>query len=153
MGFWYKSSGLIERIIPEEENDKIIRWLFIFNKSKIKSDKIKEIKVSYAFSLPGMFPIKDGKLYMDEVPCGNYKFNSSLKVAHKIRKIVYIIALEEGIKTMQHPKFSIKSESVSCPDKFITCADKSDIFYKRFVAVVRNPVIGSSIQVSWDVEH
>jgi len=80
-----------------------------------------------------MFPIRDGKYFNDESPTDDYKFSSSLKVAHKIKILVYIISLEDGIKIIKHPIFNMYPVCENGRSKIIRSLDKSDLFYKRFL--------------------
>lgn len=97
--------------------------------------------------------ILDGNLNIDELPDPDYHFKSSLKVDHKIRRLFYIISMEEGIELSQYPSFKLIPEGQGGKEKELICFDNSDLFYRRFLVVLKSPVIGSKVKANWMVRR
>ena len=151
MGFWYEPTDLIKDVLPVVNTKKELEWKFLFDKNKIKHEKMRKINISYSVSLPGMFPIQGGYFNPDLSPTRDYIFSSSISVRHKIKSLIYILALEKDIRVAEHPAFKIFpcGEDHAC--KSVDFEDKSDIFYSRYVAQIKKPLVGSKIQVSWKI--
>lgn len=153
MGMWYDGSGFVKRPRQITCTDKLLEWKFIFDKNKIKHNATRDFELSYAISIPGMFPIKAGRFWSEQAPLDNYNYTSSLEVKHKIRKLVYIISLDAEIEIEKHPIFTLIPASECVNSKTLKCEDDSDLFYNRFKTIQRNPCLRSKIKVNWKVAH
>lgn len=103
-GFWCKCinnknliSSVEERYWTDDDDDsdnttrldkKALKWILKMNPSSIEIGK--PYKIVYIFSIPGMFPINNGKFSEDEasIKGTNGKFKSQFAVKHKINKFI-----------------------------------------------------------------
>ena len=109
--------------ISLKNNDKVFRWVFRFNYSRICPNR--KYKVIYVMSIPGMYPIKDGKLdinaindeqLLNDLESGN---STSIRINNPIRNFYYTISFESDILLEREPKCILKhidqQESVTHP--------------------------------------
>lgn len=161
MGFWCdadgdKSNNLIRRITQvESNNNKVLKWDFEIDKRVLKSKKKKIFYLTYALSIPGMFPVQDGYLDTENLPEEDYSFCSSLQVKTRIRELKYIFSLEKGIELITPPIFN----ETCCKKKFndrdrnktLRLEYKNEIFYDKYSVTVMNPKYQNSISVLWGI--
>lgn len=169
LGFWFNSD---DNIITEAceyyysdtdpakedkslKNDpKILRWRFKINSGKIKKDKSYNIK--YAISVPGMFPIEDGKFDTNNNPFDVYdEFSSSLTVTHAMKKIVYTISLEKGIEIADNLECQLLDHEKNGTETKELVEGKmlDELFYDKYIYTIENPNINSSIEIKWNIRH
>lgn len=100
-----------EDIVLKNDN-KVLRWVFNFNYSRINPHK--KYKVVYVMSIPGMYPINDGKIdlstindenLLNDLEQGN---NTSIRITNPIRNFYYTISFEDGILLEREPKCLLK---------------------------------------------
>jgi len=163
MGFWYdadtdKSINLIKKAIQtDNNNEKILNWNFEIDKRVIKSKKNKIFYLTYALSIPGMFPIEDGKFDKTNAPTGNYQFCTSLEVETRVKKLKYILSFEKGIEVTDVPVFieTCCKKNFNDKDKPKTLRLKyiNEMFYDKYEVTVPRPKFQNTISVVWDIKR
>lgn len=172
-GFWvYSEDNIIssvnekywsdteEGIEPEDivlkKDNKVLRWIFNFNYSKIKPNK--KYKVVYVMSIPCMYPIENGKLCIDSINDkqllsdlgqGN---STSMKISNPIRNFRYTISFENGILLEREPecKKLVRHEG-NQPHPKLSYA--YNVIYKKYTCCIKKPTIGSIIKINWQFKE
>lgn len=171
MGFWYsKDAGLIDDVqefywnddpsieredAKSKENPREIRFKFKINNGVAVNRKNGTIE--YAFSIPGMFPIKDGYFDTDSCPkaINDYLFNSGIRMDYIVEKMKYVVAFENGIEFTDDPNFKVLA-NVPNGNPYKTDIERmqvSDLFYKRFYAETTKPSLKSRIVCNWGIRQ
>lgn len=173
-GFWYCSddniiSSVKEKYWTDEDdeddkenislknNDKVFRWVFRFNYSRICPNR--KYKVIYVMSIPGMYPIKDGKLdinaindeqLLNDLESGN---STSIRINNPIRNFYYTISFESDILLEREPKCILKhidqQESVTHPK----LKHEYNTIYHKYTCNITKPKIGSIIKINWQFKE
>lgn len=172
-GLWYRSENNIVAGIEEKywtndicnehanykKNDKEIRWVMKFNYNNIEYGK--PYKIEYVMSIPDMFPLVDGKISEEEINDMDYFINngnmlsSSLKITHKVEKMLFTVSFDHGI--------NVKPDPVCKYDENGKAQDESDgddprfkvddgILYRKYLCKIKKPKLNSSIFFRWTVE-
>ncbi len=161
--FWYESeSGIISGVeeyydddFTHEEMQKIAerRLLgvrFFVNKNKLESKR--KYRIIYGYSVPKLFPIKDGKHDESEYDKDIYKYTSSMAVKRMAKKLRLSVYLEDGICIKDAPRGkAIKvSDSQNIPPDI--CQVRDNILYSKYLYEVKRPEKYNSIQIKWKLE-
>lgn len=173
-GFWYYSDDNIISSVKEkywtdedDENDaenitlknnnKVFRWEFRFNYSRIQPHK--KYKIVYVMSIPGMFPIKDGKLDIDSIndeqllndlESGN---STSLRIKNPIRNFYYTISFESDILLERDPKCMLKSINQQEDVVHPKLEHSYNTIYHKYTCKITKPKIGSLIKINWQFKE
>jgi hypothetical protein len=165
-GFWYTSDGDIITDVEEFYNEENARRTsdekFISIKISIDTTKLKAgqtYNLSYAFSVPGLFPIHNGRFDMDSQDRKTYNnFISSITTDHIGHHLRFSVYFEDGIVIKEKPlghaistKPSKKKNFVK--DKKYNCIYKNNIFYKKYHFEVENPQEYEYIYMGWNVKN
>lgn len=161
-GFWiYKpKNSIIASVIekywadndPDEEdhiskeNPKELRWVFTVNKSIVRNKK--DHKISYAISVPGLYPLEKGEFNADiaNEPQSSGKASSSIHVEHYIKKITYIVSFENGVKLETEPEcytYDGKKHPV-CDFEL-----EEGVFYNKYIFRIEKPSYGTNVVIKW----
>lgn len=128
-------------------NNKELRWVFEINRSKIKDNR--KHKISYAISVPGLYPIDKG-MFISELanePESNGKASTSIHVEHYINKISYILSFEDGIKLNKEPEcFTVNGQKIPIYDFYV----EEGVFYTKYIFTISKPSYGTSIIIKWE---
>ncbi len=173
-GFWFYSDDNIISSVKEkywtdedDENDaenitlknnnKILRWIFDFNYSRIYPNK--KYKVIYVMSIPGMYPIKNGKLDItsinDEQLLNNLESGSStsIRITNPIRNFHYTISFESDILLEREPQCLLKhinqQENITHPK----LKHEYNTIYNKYTCNITKPKIGSIIKINWQFKE
>lgn len=153
-GFWYQSTADIiqlDKILSDGDYYK--RWTFKVDPTRIELIKNNTIELSYAISVPGLFPVKDGYYDQGEAQCED-PFKSELCIKNQINRITYVISFDKEVNIKNHivdativiPKVNdentVQLQSLQCKD---------DLFYYRFFFTKRFPKFQSDFSMKWDV--
>lgn len=167
MGFWYSSdtniiSGVNEYYWQDDPSksgeDKVSKsnpreMKFNFSINNGAHDVKKQHTLRYAFSIPGMFPIKDGFFDTDSAPFEEYKFTSGIRMDYVVKKLKYTISFEKGIELLHAPEFRIiERANGKNIDDGISRTESTDVFYRRFSAETNKPNLNSRIKCNWSVK-
>lgn len=173
-GFWYYSddniiSSVKEKYWTDEDdendaenialknNDKIFRWEFKFNYSRICPNK--KYKVIYVMSIPGMYPIKDGKLDIDSIndeqllnnlESGN---STSIRIKNPIRNFYYTISFESDILLDREPKCMLKHIGQQNDLTHPKLKYEYNTIYNKYTCNITKPKIGSIIKINWQFKE
>ncbi len=173
-GFWFYSDDNIISSIKEnywtdeddendnenislKNNDKVLRWFFKFNYSRIYPNK--KYKVVYVMSIPGMYPVKDGKLdissindeqLLSDLEVGN---STSIRITNPIRNFYYTISFESDILLEREPKCLLKilnqEENLTHPK----LKHEYNTIYNKYTCNITKPKIGSIIKINWQFKE
>lgn len=170
-GFWYYSDDNIISSVKEKywtdendaenialkNNDKIFRWEFKFNYSRICPNK--KYKVIYVMSIPGMYPIKDGKLDIDSIndeqllnnlESGN---STSIRIKNPIRNFYYTISFESDILLDREPKCMLKHIGQQNDLTHPKLKYEYNTIYNKYTCNITKPKIGSIIKINWQFKE
>lgn len=164
-GFWYKSENDIITSIEENYDDaallqsardnidkrKMLGVRFIVDKNKLKPKH--RYRFIYGYSVPGLFPIRDGKHDTNEYSRKTYgKYVSSMSVKHMSKKMRFAIYLENGIQLKEAPSgHAIKvSNNQQTPSDI--CDVRDNILYTKYLYEVKRPEKYSAIQIQWNLK-
>lgn len=173
-GFWFYSDDNIISSIKEnywtdeddendnenislKNNDKVLRWFFKFNYSRIYPNK--KYKVVYVMSIPGMYPVKDGKLdissindeqLLSDLEVGN---STGIRITNPIRNFYYTISFESDILLEREPKCLLKilnqEENLTHPK----LKHEYNTIYNKYTCNITKPKIGSIIKINWQFKE
>lgn len=164
-GFWYISDNdIITDVTEYYEDDDIKRTnddKFISIKLQFDTAKLQKVKVfdfSYGFSIPGLFPIKDGRFDLDEQDRNVYvKFSSHVSTSHIGHHLRFSVYFEDGIEFKEKPKGHVElSSAVKTKKKkrsTYVCEFKDNIFYKKYHFEVPNPEDYRDIYIEWNTKN
>ena len=140
-----------------KNNDKVFRWEFRFNYSRICPNK--KYKIIYVMSIPGMYPIKDGKLdknsindeqLLNDLESGN---STSIRIKNPIRNFYYTISFESDILLERDPKCMLKhinqQENLTHPK----LKHEYNTIYHKYTCNITKPKIGSIIKINWQFKE
>ena len=130
-----------------KNNPKELRWVFEINRSKVKEKAIH--KISYAISIPGLYPLEKGKFNSSiaNEPEKNGKAASSIHVEHYIKEITYIISFATGINLKSEPEcFTMNGTKVPITDLRI----EEGVFYNKYIFKINKPSYGTNIVIKWE---
>lgn len=173
-GFWYYSddniiSSVKEKYWTEEDddndseniilknNDKIFRWEFRFNYSRICPHR--KYKVIYVMSIPGMYPIKESKLditsindeqLLSDLEVGN---STSIRITNPIRNFYYTISFESDIILERNPKCMLKEMNQQDNLTHPKLKHEYNTIYHRYTCNITKPKIGSIIKINWQFKE
>lgn len=166
-GFWMKSEDNIISYAKEQywcdtdssyedtnlkKDNKELRWIFHFNYSRIQNKR--KYHVVYVMSIPGMFPITNGKLDLQSANDYNIIENteigncSSMKIRNMINEFKYTVSFENGIEVDSPPE----CDEFTVSDKKIKQKLELDdnILYNKYTCYIKKPSIGSRIKIKWN---
>lgn len=173
-GFWYYSddniiSSVKERYWTDEDdendtenialknNDKVLRWEFEFNYSRICPNR--KYKVIYVMSIPAMYPIKEGRLdrnsindeqLLSDLESGN---STSIRINNPIRNFYYTVSFESGILLAREPRCMFKhinqQEDLTHP----RLKHEYNVLYNKYTCNITKPKIGSIIKINWQFKE
>lgn len=170
-GFWYSSTiidgkPVVESIIEKywdnnnlneidyesKINPRIMKWVFNINKNLLKLNDCFTIK--YSISVPGLFPLENGKFDKKTCPLGyDSNMSSSENVQHYIKKFKYVISFEKGVSFIETPKCKI-IRNILNSDRYIENIigkSKNDNYYDRYIFEINKPKFFDNIEVDWKI--
>jgi hypothetical protein len=148
-GFWHDNTDAVE--ISNYRRYKLHRelsWDFKVDTTQLQSNKI---HLCYAFSLPKMYPIKNGIWDEQNAPLDTTNvLSTSLQVEHAIKDFTYKLSLDKNISLILKPKLSIIPGGSKAPTKEKNVNPvESDIFFNKYSFNVPGPERLSKIQFSF----
>lgn len=171
-GFWYISDNSIvtdvEEYYAESDKSKATDDKFISIKMSIDTTKLEPghtYNLSYAFSIPGLYPLLDGRFDTADQShdlYGNFKsYISTNHIGHHLR---YALYLENGIDIKVKPQGHVIRSKILPQKKkkkkkgknnanSYNCEFKDNIFYTKYWFEVENPQEYESIYMSWDIKN
>ena len=161
--FWYESESDIISGVEEYSDDdftheeiekiaqrKLLGVRFFINKNKLESKR--KYRIIYGYSVPKLFPIKNGKHDTSEYDKKTYKYISSMSVKRMAKKLRLSIYLEDGICIEEAPRGNaIKvSDNQNVPSDI--CQVRDNILYSKYLYEVKRPEKYNSIQIKWKLK-
>lgn len=137
-----------------KSNPQELKFKLLLDESKLKRNKI--YKITYVISVPGMYPIENG-LYNSSLHSPkfqDYRFSSSIKVSHAIKKLVYIVSFENGIVIDELPTCNVyrTGKNSSTKDKSIHGAMENNCIYKKYTYQIKRPKFRSLVEIDWKIK-
>lgn len=165
-GFWYSSENNIITDVEEfydssdmlrRDDKKYLSVRFIIDTTKLVQGI--PYKIVYACSIPGMFPISDGRFDMSSQDRSKYidfrSYTSALHMGHHLRFSAYF---ESGIDFKERPSGNVKLLSTVKKNKHnstktYNCTYKDNLFYQKYCFEVMNPQEFEEIYLKWNVKN
>lgn len=161
--FWFQSDNdIISKVTeeysknkPEEKaDDRYLELKFHINHDKLEPGKA--YRVTYAYSIPGLFPIKDGKVDVEEIPYSDYRYSSNMSVMYLAQRLKFAIYFERGIMLKECPSaklIPLRTPTQPQPPEPIDrpCEYADNIIYKKYLLVVEHPEQYEEISIYWDL--
>jgi hypothetical protein len=153
-GFWYQSTADIIRLDDAANSgDYKIGWTFRVDPTKISLIKKDTIYLTYAISVPGLFPVRDG--YFDvELARTAKPFSSELCVENPINRLTYLISFDKEVHVHNHvvdATVAVPPFMTDNPDSTpLECED--DLFYYRYFFKMQYPKLNAAFKMTWQVE-
>ena len=163
-GFWFVSDNDIitdveefydEIDITKQTDDKYISIKFNLDTASLVAGK--SYKFAYAYSIPGLFPISDGRFDVENADRSQYpnfnSFVSTKDVGHHLRFSAYF---EEGIQFKEKPigvAIRYKSSKKGKKETKYSCNYKNNIFYKKYCFEVTSPQEYEYIRLTWNLKN
>lgn len=165
-GFWYSCTNDCVHNIKEfywsdnnhskenptsKNNTKELRWRFNMDTSKMKKGGV--YRLTYAISVPGIFPITNGKYDSSIDIINTNQMSSSFKMEHYMRSIKYIVSFENGIEfeTTPQGEFSIDSHSNRDENTNVKSQLIQNVFYNKYEFVTNKHKQSGDICIKWAV--
>lgn len=163
-GFWYTSENDIVTDVEEfyegadshrKNDDRFISIKLIIDTAKIEAGKT--YRITHAFSVPGLFPIADGRFDVLEQNRDDYPdFGSHIVTEHISHHLSFAAYFEEGIVFKDRPKGHYKSTRASKKNKrdiTTACQFKDNIFYQKYSFHLENPQDYTDISIKWNLKN
>ena len=167
-GFWLlKDNTIVRRTVerywsdnyPNEETDenarsnpKELRWVFEIDNDKIESKK--EYTIFYALSIPGMYPIKNGRYDSDLANMKSRRCNAStsIHIEHYAEEVSYVVSFENGIELKEEPICYLARANEE-GTKIKATKIEYGLFYTKYIFNIKLPSYGSNITVRWQFKE
>jgi hypothetical protein len=155
----HKNINLVQKVDGEtKENGKVLDLKFIVDNRVYKKFN-KDANFSFAFSVPGMYPIIEGFKDHNNIFKKDFKYTSSTCIDKRIKKFTFILSFEKGILVESNPYLAIFILDKDYDDNIIyhKIDEKSfesidDLFYDKYVYTVKNPKIMHVYESTWEVK-
>lgn len=137
-----------------KNNDKELRWVFSFNYSRIKKNQ--PYHIVYIISIPGMFPLTDGKLDLSVANDINLVQNpdignsSSMKITNRIENFTYTVSFFNGIGLECQPECDVYKINEKNDKQKLDM--ENNILYNKYSCNIKKPKLGSTIKIKWNFE-
>lgn len=160
-GLWCESdNGIVTDIIEEYDpidakykNDK--RFLsFKMQLNSAALEKGKSYRITYAISVPGMYPIENGRFsgtVEEHVNYGNFK--TSVSTYQTFTILTYSVYMEKGIVFSSKPKAYYRGIPTNGEVRPNTCKYRNNMFYEKFNFTLENPQEYDIIYMEWDLKN
>lgn len=168
VGFWYSCDNNIisdieefyqESEMTKQDDNKFISIKITFDTSVLQNGK--SYNFSYAYSIPGLFPINEGRFDVDDTDRNKYpefaSYASTNDIGHHMCFSAYF---ENGIDFKDRPvgyavrhKNNVKIKNKKEKKEKIPCVCKDNIFYKKFRFEVKSPRDYEYICMKWNVKN
>lgn len=169
-GFWYKSTDDFISDVNEfywddndeekenpilKNNPQIMRYQFRVNQSKIVKNGI--YNLTYAFSIPGLYPIADYR-YDATKSCAIKEYmQTCFTVRHHIKHLEYTVSFDDGspanVSFKDFPSGEISRLGNNNHSKTVPLSPVmvNNIFYTKYKFVVNYPKFRSTIGIRWQL--
>lgn len=147
--YWSDDGSDVEDTLSKN-NPKEIKWIFKINQNKLRASKTH--KISYALSIPGMFPVKNGEYDIENANTPNETgySSSSIEIRHPTKKLTYIISVESGISLDCTPTCEcIYYNRTTRKSSNVECNITEGVFYTKYIFTIDEPKQGNSVVVKW----
>lgn len=166
-GFWYTCTGNCISNVEEyywsdtdynvvdeksKANPKEIRWRFNINTTALQQKGIYDI--SYSISIPGLFPIKDGKFDSQLISYKSDSMSSSLEVTHYMKSLTYTVSFDKSIEFLDYPKGKLyrHRDNLKPDSRNLVSETPTNVFYNKFVFHINNPKFSNNIVIKWKIK-
>lgn len=161
--FWYRCDNNIitnveeyyngENKRSEKDNDRFLGVRFLVDIGRIEANR--KYKVVYGYSIPGLYPILNGKFDEDEKPYKDYDyFSSSISVQHLSEKVKFAVYFEDGVSLSKTPVYFAKLlGSKGGKLREHPCKYRDNLWYHKYCFEIKNPEKYRIIGIRWNVHH
>lgn len=145
---YWTSDGLTEDI-KARNNTKELRWVFNFNRSKIKLNT--PYHVVYILSVPNMYPIKNGLLDISSINDENSKNSSStsIEIENAVEHLTYTVSFASGIKLDVEPNSTLTELKKVSKNTHPLLKSEYNIIYNKYTCSIDKPQLGSKLKIAW----
>lgn len=169
-GFWYKStSDFISDVVEfywddndenkenpiSKKNPQEIRYQFLVDQSKISKNGV--YNLTYAFSIPGLYPITEYKYDSTKNCVITDYMRTCFAVMHHIKHLEYTVSFDDGspasVAFKKHPSGEISHPANNNHNKIVPLSPVmvNNIFYTKYKFVVDYPKFHSTIGIRWQL--
>lgn len=158
-GIWYWSDSdivtdLLEHYDDEDKrkikDNKFLSFKVSLNEAALK--KGKDYEIIFAISVPGLYPIENGRFSGTVQEHKDYgKYESSLCI-HNTDKLSYSIYMQQGIVFSKTPTAICKNKTDRQPKKS-ECSYQNNMFYEKFSFTLEKPEEYDKIYMEWDIKN
>ncbi len=110
----------------------------------------KKYRVIYGYSIPGLFPISNGKFSEPDAPFAPYTFSSSLELDKMSKMIHFAIYFEEGIGVKMAPLCRLYEKNRLL--KQTICVRRDNLMYTKYLVEVDSPPQTDRIELEWNID-
>lgn len=143
----YSDEDFTQDEIEKIQNRRLLGVRFFINKNKLESKH--RYRIMYGYSVPKLFPIKDGRHDQSEYNKKTYKYSSSMSVKRMAKKLRLSVYLENGICIEEAPHGKTVQVNDSQSEQDDLCQVRDNILYTKYLYEVKRPEKYSSIQIKW----
>ena len=127
---------------------KCIGVKFHVDKSLLKSKQ--KYRFVYGFSVPGLYPVNNGKHDRQEYDYKQYgKHSSYIDVKHLAKNLRFAIYLERGMKLQEAPFGHAIKPNQSKEIEPRVCEVRDNLMYTKYLYTLKRPEKYQSIWVDW----
>lgn len=160
-GLWYCSDSNIVTNLEEYYNDedkktknklenKFLSFNIILNQSALEKDK--DYNIMFALSIPGMYPIKNGRFDGTIQEKKNYgNFESSLHI-YNTRKLIFNIYMEQNMVFNTKPVPYVKNKTTGKYENY-PCKYENNMIYEKISCTLDDPKEYDKICMNWDLKN
>ncbi len=160
-GLWCEADNRIVTDIVEEydpidakhKNDN--RFLsFKIQLNDAALEKGKSYRITYAISIPGMYPIENGRFSGTVKEHEDYgKFRTSVSTYQTFTILTYSVYMEKGIVFSCKPKAFYRGKATKGEPYPNNCEYRNNMFYEKFNFTLENPQEYDIIYMEWDLKN
>ena len=136
--------------IKKRNDGKLLGLKFYVDSGKLKPKE--SYKIVYGYSVPGLFPIKNGKHDTSEYKSKDYVYTSSLAVQHMAIKSKISVYLEKGIVLKDAPQGNAIKISDDQATPQTHCSSWDNVLYKKYLYEIKRPEKYSAVQIKWKLK-
>ena len=163
-GFWvYSDNNIIESSEEKywtgdksgsedkraKDDPKELRWIFNFNRSKIKLNT--PYHIVYILSIQGMFPINNGVIDMESIndPNSIDSSSSSIEIENAVENLTYTVSFENSIDLETEPSCTLTELTKVSKNTHPLIEKEYNIIYSKYICCMKKPQLGSKIKIKW----
>lgn len=138
-------------VYKKQNNNKCLGVKFNIDKSKLKKNN--KYRITYAYSVPGLYPVKNGRHDKSEYPKKSYgEHCSGISVKHMSKTLRFAIYFENGFQFELTPMaYAITLNSKKEISNSV-CEMRNNVFYTKYLYILKSPEKFSDISIKWKLK-